>query len=772
MSNPLSIRKATWHSGQIAVGSSWPLKAPTRGDEGTQIIAACDAATRPARLHGQRDRLQRPPAGASHQRPRLPRLEEPGSATIEHMFAWMEQLNEAQRAAVSHEGGPLRVLAGAGTGKTTALSGRVAWLLATGTPAERILLLTFTRRAARQMLDRTGVMLAAQQKDGRSDLRTSRVMGGTFHAVAHRTLRRYSQALGIPEGFSVLDPSDAADVIDLVREEGCYAQSSGRRFPRKALLLDLYSRAVNTGTSISAVTTSVAPWANDFVEQIIEICRGYVASKRAGGMLDFDDLLLLWRAAARDDRLGPRLAGSFDHILVDEYQDVNGLQVDILQALRRTDERITIVGDDAQAVYSFRAAEPRHILDFEQVFPGTRTVILSTNYRSSQQILDVANSVAAEAPEGFSAVLQAANAQAGMRPRLVKCADEDAQASAVCKQILAHREEGIALNEQAVLVRAAHHSNLLELELGRRRIPYVKYGGLRFVEAAHVKDLLAAFRLADNASDSLAWFRLLQLHEGVGPNIARRALAALGLGDPDADPINHEEVLDRWPRASELLPASSRSQAEGLVTALAHRDGGLVAQAERLRVLLVPLIEATYPDSSVRLVDLDSLVAGAAQASRLSDVAADFVLEPPRSTSDLAGKPTIDDEWLTISTIHSAKGLEWTAVHVLNATDGMVPSDMALRSSEGIEEERRVFYVALTRVRKALHVYLPLRYHYRPRGRDDSHGWAQPSRFLSPRVRSKFDEVDVQHELATWASGSAAEAGFGRVGADLESLWS
>ena len=308
------------------------------------------------------------------------------------MFAWMEQLNEAQRAAVSHEGGPLRVLAGAGTGKTTALSARVAWLLATGTPAERILLLTFTRRAARQMLDRTGVMLAAQQKDGRSDPTTGRVMGGTFHAIAHRTLRRYSQALGIPEGFSVLDPSDAADVIDLVREEGCYAQSSGQRFPRKALLLDLYSRAVNTGRSISTVTAAVAPWANDVVEQIIEICRGYVASKRAGGMLDFDDLLLLWRAAALDDRLGLRLASSFDHILVDEYQDVNGLQVDILRALRRTDERITIVGDDAQAVYSFRAAEPRHILDFEQLFPGARTVILSTNYRSSQQILDVANS--------------------------------------------------------------------------------------------------------------------------------------------------------------------------------------------------------------------------------------------------------------------------------------------------------------------------------------------------------------------------------------------
>jgi DNA helicase II / ATP-dependent DNA helicase PcrA len=692
--------------------------------------------------------------------------------TIEHMFAWMEPLNEAQRAAVSHDGRALRVLAGAGTGKTTTLSARVAWLLANGTPPERILLLTFTRRAARQMLDRTRAMLATQRRDGGSDPTINRVTGGTFHAVAHRTLRRYSQALGIPEGFSVLDSSDSADVIDLVREEGCYAQTCGQRFPRKALLLDIYSRAVNTGNSVSTVTATVAPWANDAVEQIIEVCRGYVASKRAGGMLDFDDLLLLWRAAALDDRLGPRLAGSFDHILVDEYQDVNGLQVDILKALRQTDERITIVGDDAQAVYSFRAAEPRHILDFDETFPGARTVVLSTNYRSSQQILDVANSVGAGASEGFSAVLHAANSRAGIRPRLVRCADEDAQVSAVCEQLLAHREEGILLKEQAVLVRAAHHSNLLELELGRRRIPYVKYGGLRFVEAAHVKDLLAAFRLSDNAADSLAWFRLLQLHEGVGPTIARRAMAALGLSDSGADPLNHEQVLDRWPRAADLLPASARSQADDLVAALAQNDGELVAHAERLRFILVPLIEATYPDSAVRLVDLDSMVAAATRASRLSDIAAEFALEPPRSTSDLAGNPSIDEDWLTISTIHSAKGLEWGAVHVLNATDGMVPSDMSLGSPEGLEEERRVFYVALTRARRALHVYFPLRYHHRARGRDDSHGWAQPSRFLSPQVRSKFDEVDIDHELASWTPHAGGDGGLSRVATDLESLWS
>jgi DNA helicase-2/ATP-dependent DNA helicase PcrA len=689
------------------------------------------------------------------------------------MFDWLDQLNEAQLAAVTHEGGPLRVLAGAGTGKTTALSARVAWLLANGTLPERLLLLTFTRRAARQMLHRTGVMLAAQQRNSTLGQATSRVNGGTFHAVAHRTLRRYSGVLGIPEGFSVLDPADAADVIDLVREEGCYAQASGRRFPRKGLLLDLYSRAVNTGHPISDVTATVAPWANDLIEQIIEICRAYVASKRAGGMLDFDDLLLLWRAAVLDDRLGPRLGGSFDHVLVDEYQDVNGLQVDVLKGLRKSDDRITIVGDDAQAVYSFRAAEPRHILDFEQAFSGSRTVVLRTNYRSGQQILDVANAVGAEAPKGFSAVLCAASPHPGMRPRLVRCADEDAQTSAICDQILAHREEGIALKEQGVLVRAAHHSNLLELELGIRRIPYFKYGGLRFVEAAHVKDLLAAFRLADNASDIMAWFRLLQLFEGVGPTTARRVISALGLADHDGNPLSQGEVMARWHVAVQLLPEASRHQADTLAAALMPGDDERVpAHAERLRVAVAPLIEATYPDAGVRLLDLDGLVAGAAKASRLSDIAADFALEPPRSTSDLAGVPTIDEDWLTISTIHSAKGLEWNAVHILNATDGMIPSDMSLGSSEGLEEERRVFYVALTRARKALHVYMPARYHHRPRGRDDSHGWTQPSRFLSRSVRSKFDEVCVEHEI-DWRTPEMNDGdGLAKVTTDLETLWS
>jgi DNA helicase-2/ATP-dependent DNA helicase PcrA len=689
------------------------------------------------------------------------------------MFEWMEHLNAAQREVATHDGGALRVLAGAGTGKTTALSARVAWLLANGTPPERMLLLTFTRRASRQMLSRTANLLSTAHTSGSDGRAANRVMGGTFHAVAYRTLRRYSQALGLADGFTVLDPADAADVIDMVREDGCYAQITSRRFPRKALLLDIYSKAINTGKTISAVTSEVAPWANDAVDQMVEICRAYVKRKRAGGMLDFDDLLLLWRSAVLDDHLGPRLAGALDHVLVDEYQDVNGLQVDVLRALRRSDPRITVVGDDAQAVYSFRAAEPRHILDFEQVFPGARTVVLDLNYRSSQQILNVANAVGAEAKEGFSAVLSAARRDVGTWPRLVRCADEDGQANEACDQILAHREEGVLLKEQAVLVRAAHHSNLLELELSARRIPYVKYGGLRFTEAAHVKDLLAAFRLADNACDELAWFRLLQLLEGVGPMIARRAIAALGLGSEVPAYKEQKEIWRRWPGAVEELPVASRPAAERIATGLLAISGeGMCAQAERLRMAISPLIEARYPGSGARLVDLDALVAASTKVARLSDVAADFALEPPMSTSDLAGTPMIDEDWLTVSTVHSAKGLEWDVVHILNVTDGMIPSDMALGSTDGLEEERRVFYVALTRARRALHVYVPSRYHHRPHGHDDSHGWTQPSRFLSDSVRSTFDAVTVALSTGGEVVQSIGTNGLDRISSDLEALWS
>jgi DNA helicase-2/ATP-dependent DNA helicase PcrA len=693
------------------------------------------------------------------------------------VFDILDGLNPEQRAAATHDGGPLRVLAGPGTGKTTTLTARVAWLVAAGVPPERLLLLTFTRRAARQMLSRSEALLAGAARHGATPACgvAGRVRGGTFHAVAHQTLRRHAARLGLVEGFGVLDTADAADVVDLVREDLGLAGATGRRFPRKATLLDVYSRVVNTGRPLAEVLRETAPWAADRQDDIAAVCRGYVTRKRNLGVLDFDDLLLHWRAAVTDDRVGPQLADAVDHVLVDEYQDVNALQVDVVRGLRSRDPRLTVVGDDAQAIYGFRAADPRHILDFPQVFAGTTTVVLGTNYRSGQPVLDVANALATEAPEGFSAVLVAPpGTPSGATPTLWRCSDEETQTRAVCERVLAHREEGVPLKQQAVIVRAAHHSSTLELELGARRIPYVKYGGLRFLEAAHVKDLLAAFRLADNLRDELAWFRLLQLLPGVGPATARRTVSALGVAEEQAGP--DADVLLRWPIAAAHLPPGARTLADAVAGALGVAGGeGVGAHAERLRDAVAPLVAEAYAEPAARLADLETLVAAAGTATRLSDVAADYALEPPASTSDLAGPPSVDEDWLVISTAHSAKGLEWDVVHLIHASDGTYPSDLALRTPTGLEEERRVLYVAVTRPRRALHVYVPQRYHHHPGGRDDAHSWSQPSRFLSTSVRRHFaerlvdddDRARASVDLTSVATVDAAA----RVAAEVDALW-
>lgn len=661
------------------------------------------------------------------------------------MFA---DLNDEQRAVVDFDGGPLRVLAGAGTGKTTALSARVARLVHDGVPADRILLLTFTRRAARQLVDRAHARLS------RSGIRSGRISGGTFHSVAHRTLRAHAEQFGLPSGYTVLDPGDAADVMDLVRDEVLAGDQHARRFPRKSTVLDLYSRSVNTGIRLPDVVAGTAPWAADMSDRIGEVCRAYVSRKRRLGLLDFDDLLLYWRQALHHPAVGPKLGGQFDHVLVDEYQDVNELQVDILKALRGTDRRMTVVGDDAQAIYAFRAADPRHILDFDVDFPDAATLPLSLNYRSTDPILAVANAVAVDAPSGFTARLRCAHPQPGPTSQILRCADEDHQSVAVCERVLEHLEQGVPLRSQSVLARAAHHTSRLEIELGQRGIPFVKYGGLRYLEAAHVKDLLAAFRLTDNPRDQLSWFRLLQLLPGVGPATANRAVVMLGLTDPGED----AEVMLRWPLAQDVLPAAARSAADGLVRAIS------AGAADAMRQAITPLIRQLYPDADSRLSDLDVLVDSASRLPRLSDVAAEHALEPPRSTGDLAGPPVIDEDWLVLSTIHSAKGLEWDVVHLIHAADGNIPSDMALSERTGLEEERRLFYVAITRPRRHLHVYVPLRYHHQPHGRNDAHSWAQPSRFLSEPVRVAMEDVTLVREepaatLAVPALDAAAEVG-------------
>ena len=660
----------------------------------------------------------------------------------------MFELNDEQREAVEHDGGPLLVLAGAGTGKTTTLTARVGRLLERGVPAHRVLLLTFTRRAAAEMLGRA---------TGNSADRRQKPWGGTFHSVAHRIVAANAAALGLPGDFAVIDPADAADLLDLVREEQGLARA-GRRTPRKGLLLDLYSRSVNTGRPLSETLAETAPWAADLVELVAGVIKAYVARKRSRALLDFDDLLLYWRAAVRDDVLGRRLAGLFDAVLVDEYQDVNQLQVDIVRGLCAGDTELTAVGDDAQAVYGFRGASARHILDLPAQFPGTTMVRLVRNYRSTQPILDLANAAWAGAAVRYAKDLVAVRS-GGVRPELVDCADEATQAEEVCARVLAARERGSRLRDQAVLFRAGRGSDLLELELTRRRIPYVKYGGLRYLEAAHVKDLLALYRLADNPRDETAWFRLLQLLDGVGPATARRVVDRLDL--------DRDGVLDRWDAAG--LPECARADAGRLVAAL--RDTG-PERPETMRRALVPVVQGAYPDAAARLADLERLAAAAAEHGDLRTFVVELALDPPRSTGADAVPPGVDEDWLVLSTVHSAKGLEWDAVHLLHVTEGSFPSDLGVSTSDGLDEERRLFHVALTRARNTLHLYAPLRYHHHPRARDDRHSYAQRSRFLDEAALGCCDRVRAVPETAPAAAlGGSTTAPARTVAAELDALW-
>jgi DNA helicase II / ATP-dependent DNA helicase PcrA len=672
-----------------------------------------------------------------------------------------DTLTDEQRAAATHDGGHLLVVAGAGTGKTTALTARLAHLVSSGVDPGRILLLTFSRRAAAELLHR------AEQAAGRAVAGVT--WGGTFHAVANRLLRRHGAALGLDPSFTVLDQSDAADLLALVRDEIGDGTTPAKRRARKDTMASILSRVVNTSTPLSVVLARHYPWCVDERDELRETFGAYTRRKRAHQVLDYDDMLLCWHALLLVPETAAAIAGRFDHVLVDEYQDTNALQADILERLTTSGARITAVGDDGQAIYGFRAATQRNILDFPERF-GADIALLTENHRSTPAILATANAVLREATDRHPKELWSTRAD-GPRPELVSCADEGGQSAAVCARILEHVEAGVTLRRQAVLFRTGHHSDLLELELAARRIPYVKYGGLKFLEAAHVKDLVALLRLVENPRDELAWFRVLQLLDGVGPATARRVIGALGLASVDAPlaPVAALAALPGLPPGGDDL-AAALGDAAG--PALHGRAG---AQVERVRVWLDPLLVRRYREVAARAADLDQLQAVAHAAPSLERFLVDLALDPPASTGDLAGPPHLDDDVLTLSTIHSAKGCEWAVVHVLHVTDGNIPSDMACGDDDGVEEERRLLYVAVTRARDRLHCHMPLRYHHRPRGRDDAHSYAQPSRFLTEPVLATFDRVVHGRPLGPAdepaLSGVRAGSGLAAVDAALGALW-
>jgi DNA helicase-2/ATP-dependent DNA helicase PcrA len=662
----------------------------------------------------------------------------------------LDGLNDEQRQAVVHPGGPLLVLAGAGTGKTRTLVTRAAWLSEQGVEPSRILLLTFTRRAADDMLSRAA---GCARPDG------GRITGGTFHAIAHRIIRRHAESFSLPPQFTVIDPSDVADLLDARRADHGLT-STGRRAPRAGVCADIYTRCVNAQKTVTEVVRADFPWCTEYTGQLGELFGGYVAHKRSHGLVDFDDLLLLWRAALADPAAGPVLRGMFDAVLVDEYQDVNSVQADIVRLLMPEGGCLTCVGDDAQAIYGFRGADPQHLRELAATFPGLTVVRLGRNYRSRHAVLRLANEVRPQS-SGLELALTATR-ETGAAPVLVRCYDEATQAREICAQVLAACEAGLDLRDQAVLVRAAHHSDVLEMELAARSIPYVKYGGLRFTEAAHVKDFLAAARIVANPADDLAWFRLLRLHEGIGSVSARRFIDVLRPADP--------APFGRWKDAVGAAPRRAREDLTATI-------GGLAAAAavepagQRATAILAALdgpLRARYLDADIRIADLERLADAAASRPSLHDALVELALDPPVSASDLAGPPRHDEDFLVISTVHSAKGLEWPVVHLPHLVDGAVPSDMALGTPGGLAEERRLFYVAVTRARDQLFLYAPLRLHHHRMASDDRHSYGQLTRFLDDRALAACDAVQAAPPQPVLPRTGQLAA---RIAADLDALW-
>ncbi|MCC2633605.1 MAG: ATP-dependent helicase [Ramlibacter sp.] len=639
----------------------------------------------------------------------------------------LESLNAQQREAATHGTGdtagdtrPLLVIAGAGSGKTNTLAHRVANLVRHGADPQRILLLTFSRRAAQEMERRVGGVLQKALGLAGTQPLPNLPWSGTFHGIGARLLREYAPRIGLEDTFTIHDRGDAEDLMGMVRHEIGLSETK-KRFPLKGTCLGIYSRVLNTREPLALVLQSVYPWCTQWEEELKKLFGAYVEAKQQQNVLDYDDLLAFWADMMAEPVLAAEVGARFDHVLVDEYQDTNKLQAEILLGMKPTGQGVTVVGDDAQSIYSFRGATVRNILDFPGQFTQpARVVTLERNYRSTQPILDASNAVIAAARERHAKDLYTDKASS-QRAQLVLVPDEAQQARWVADQVLRQREAGTTLKSQAVLFRTSHHSAALELELARRNIPFVKFGGLKFLEAAHVKDVMALLRFAQNPRSRMAGFRVAQLVPGIGAATATRLLDAMGeAGDP------HRALQDFE------APAQAKedwAQLASLFAKLNDAELAWPADMELAKSWYLPVLERLHEDAGVRKLD------------------------PPDATSDQSGPPLRDEDYLVLSTIHSAKGQEWKAVHVLSVVDGCIPSDMATGTTEEIEEERRLLYVAMTRAREHLHLLVPQRFYVTQQsGGGDRHLYAGRTRFISEAMMAHYEQV-------TWPEAAAVRPG-------------
>jgi DNA helicase-2/ATP-dependent DNA helicase PcrA len=652
--------------------------------------------------------------------------------------AYLEKLNPEQRCAVEHGIGaaalvddrPLVVIAGAGSGKTNTLAHRVGHLVVNGVDPRRILLLTFSRRAAAEMARRVERIVAQVLGPASGSARAALAWSGTFHGIGARLLREYAEQIGLSPSFTIHDREDAADLMNLVRHELGFAKTESR-FPTKSTCLSIYSRAVNAQAALEEVLGRAFPWCAGFEDELRALFAAYVEAKQRQAVLDYDDLLLYWAHMLSEPSIAADVAERFDHVLVDEYQDTNRLQASILLAIKPQGRGLAVVGDDAQSIYSFRAATVRNILDFPGEFsPPARVVTLERNYRSTQPILAASNAVIGLAAERFTKNLWSDRAS-GAPPSLVTVRDEADQARYVASRILENREAGTALKAQAVLFRASAHSAALELELARRNIPFVKFGGLKFLEAAHVKDIVAALRFVENPRDRVAGFRVIQLLPGIGPTTAGRILDRIG----GADPARALAEMPPPPRAgADWAPFAE------LVGLLWRRAAGWPAELGLLRHWYEPHLERIHDDAAARCADLVQLEQVAAGYPTRERFLTELTLDPPDASSDEAGPPHLDEDYLILSTIHSAKGQEWRAVFVLNGVDGCIPSDLGAGTSEELEEERRLLYVAMTRAKDQLEIVVPQRFYtHQQASLGDRHVYASRTRFIPDSMLALFE---------------------------------
>ncbi len=650
---------------------------------------------------------------------------------------YLDDLNPEQRRAVEHGGAfaapgpPLLIIAGAGSGKTNTLAHRVAHLLVNGADPRRILLMTFSRRAAGEMSRRVE-RIARKVLAGRAEAITAALTwAGTFHGLGARLLREYAERIGLDPVFTIHDREDSADLMNLVRHERGLSNAQ-RRFPTKGTCLAIYSRCVNADVPLEDALARHFPWCAEWAGELKGLFAAYVEAKQANAVLDYDDLLLYWAQMMADATIAQEIGDRFDHVLVDEYQDTNRLQSQILLGLKPSGTGLTVVGDDAQSIYAFRAATVRNILDFPNQFsPRADIVTLDRNYRSTQPILSAANGVIGLARERFTKNLWT-DRTASRKPQLVTVRDEADQARYIVEQVLAKREEGILLKQQAVLFRTSSHSGPLEIELTRRNIPFVKFGGLKFLDAAHVKDVLACLRFIENPRDRIAGFRVLHLIPGVGPASAQRLLDAISDG---ADPIARLCEQPAPARAGDDWTAFVRTLKQLQVS-------DWPADIERVRHWYQPHLERVHEDAEVRTADLLQLEQIASGYPSRERFLTELTLDPPDATSDQSGVPLLDEDYLILSTIHSAKGMEWNSVHVLNVVDGCMPSDLGAGSSAELEEERRLLYVAMTRAKDELHLLVPQRFfvHGQP-VRGDRHVYASRTRFIPEALLSLFERT-------------------------------